>query len=111
MPKFIQIKRTCKCEVISVILEKSEAVYPLIPITQTRIPITQTRGELEEMHLFGVAYRDLRESISSNGFNPGGTGVRILWERAVNDYSGICGRRYRPPRPSHHLSIPGLWPG
>jgi len=53
------------------IIIKSEAKDPLIPISQTR-------GKLKEMHLYGLAQRDIRESVSSNGFNPGGRSIREL---------------------------------
>jgi hypothetical protein len=80
MPKFVQISRSSKCEVISVILIKSEASYP-------SIPVTQRRGELKQIPIFDVASRGRRETAASDGFNPGGSGVRELWDRGVRDLS------------------------
>jgi hypothetical protein len=72
----VQINISCKLSIII----KNEAKYPLIPIAQTR-------GKRKEMHLYGLAQRGIQESVSSNGFNPGGRSIRELWERVVKDRS------------------------
>jgi hypothetical protein len=69
-------KLSCKLPIIIT----SKAKYPLIPIAQTR-------GKLKEMHFYALAQRDNRESVSSNGFDPGGRSIGELWERVVKDHS------------------------